>query len=86
MCLNLPQKQRMVLSQMAGEAISAMNDVADLCQDSDSDGPSLEELVSSLNSDQVCVYGKVNSHLEHQIMHECGCCQCSDLMCHYTCL
>ena len=65
--------------QVAGEAISAMHNVADLCHDNDGDGPSLEELVSSLNSDSVCVYGKVKSHLEHQIMHECDCCQCSDL-------
>ena len=65
--------------QVAGEAISAMHDVADLCQDNDGDGPSLEDLVSSLNLDQVCLYEKVKSHLEHQIMHECGCCQCSDL-------
>ena len=64
--------------QVAGEAISAMHDVVDLCQDDDGDGPSLEELVSSLNSDQVHVYKKVKSHLEHQIMHKCGCCQCSD--------
>ena len=65
--------------QVAGEAISAMHDVADLCQDNDSDGPSLEELVLSLNSDQVRVYSMVKSHLEHQIMHECGCCNCSEL-------
>ena len=45
--------------QVAGEAISAMNNVADLCQDNDSDGPSLEELVSSLNSDQIHVFEKV---------------------------
>ena len=49
--------------QVAGEAISAMNDVADLCQDNDSDGPSLEELVSSLNPNQVRVFEKVKSHL-----------------------
>ena len=66
-------------AQVAGEAISAMNDVANLCQDNDGDGPSLEELVSSPNSDQIHVFEKVKSHLEHQIMHECGCCQCSDL-------
>ena len=62
--------------QVAGEAISAMHDVTDLCQDNDGDGPSLEELVSSLNPDQVRVYDKVKSRLEH---HRCGCCQCSDL-------
>ena len=55
---------------MAGEVISAMQNVVDLCQDNDSDGPSLDKLVSS--------YKKVKSHLPHQIMHECGCCQCSD--------
>ena len=41
-------------------------------------GPSLKELVSSLN-DQQRVYERVKSHLEHQVVHECGCCQCSDL-------
>ena len=51
--------------QVAGEAISAMHDVADLCQDNDDDGSSLEELVSSLKSDQVRVYDKEKSHLEH---------------------
>ena len=44
-----------------------------------SDGPSLKELVSSLNADQQRVYERVKSHLEHQVVHECGCCQCSDL-------
>ena len=25
------------------------------------------------------VYERVKTHLEHQVVHECGCCQCSDL-------
>ena len=62
--------------QVAGEATSAMHDVLELHQ---SDGPSLKELVSSLNADQQRVYERVKSHLEHQVVHECGCCQCSDL-------
>ena len=37
--------------QVAGEATSAMHDVADL-QHSDNSGPSLDELASSLNADQ----------------------------------
>ena len=57
---------------MAGEATSAMHDVLELHQ---SEGPSLKELVSSLNADQQRVYERV----EHQVVHECGCCQCSDL-------
>ena len=53
--------------QVAGEATSAMNDVANLHQDSDTEGPSLEELVQSLNPDQARVYKQVKSHLEHQL-------------------
>ena len=61
--------------QVAGEATSAMHDVLDL-QQNESDRPSLVELVSSLNADQSCVY---EHHLEHQVLHECDCCQCKDL-------
>ena len=38
--------------QVAGEATSAMNNVVDLHQNSDSEGPSLEELVQSLNPEK----------------------------------
>ena len=41
--------------QVAGEATSAMNDVLNLHLNNDSDGPSLEELVQSLNTDQARV-------------------------------
>ena len=41
--------------QVAGEATSAMNDVVDLRQNSDTEGPSLEQLVQSLNPDQARV-------------------------------
>ena len=64
--------------QVAGEATSAMHDVLDL-QQNESDRPSLEELVSSLNADQSRVYEQVKAHLEHQVLHECDCCQCKDL-------
>ena len=40
--------------QVAGEATSAMHDVANL-QHSDNSGPSLDELASSLNADQTRV-------------------------------
>ena len=42
--------------QVAGEATSAINDVVDLHQNSDTEGPSLEELVQSLNTNQARVY------------------------------
>ena len=55
-----------------------MHDVLDL-QQNESDGPSLEELVLSLNADQSRVYQQVKAHLVHQVLHECGWCQCKDL-------
>jgi ATP-dependent DNA helicase PIF1 len=64
--------------QVAGETTSAMQDVLDL-QQNESDGPSLEELVLSLNADQSRVYKQVKAHLEHHVLHECGWCQCKDL-------
>jgi hypothetical protein len=64
--------------QVAGEATSAMNDVLDLHQNNDNDGPSLQELVSSLNADQARVYERVKSHLEHQLVHEKSQCKCTD--------
>ena len=60
---------------MAGEVTSAMDDVLDL-QQNESDGHSVEELVSSLNADQSRV---VKAHLEHHVLHKCGWCQCKDL-------
>ena len=56
--------------QVAGEATSAMNNVLDLHQNDESDGPSLEELVQSLNTDQARVYDQVKSHLKHQLTLE----------------
>ena len=64
--------------QVAGEATSAMNDVLDLHQNDESDGPSLDELVQSLNTDQARVYDHVKSHLEHQWTHEKKQCSCAD--------
>ena len=61
-----------------GEATAAMNDTFDLHQNDDT-GPSLNELVSSLNADQSRVFRQVNSHLEHQAMHERKTCTCHDL-------
>ena len=40
-------------------------------------GPSLDDLVSSLNVDQTRIFEQVKSHLEHQVMHESGMCTCS---------
>ena len=66
--------------EVAGEATSAMNDdVVDLHQNSDTEGPNLEELVQSLNPDQARVYEQVKSHLEHQLKHEKKECHCTDL-------
>ena len=58
--------------------VSAMNDMLDLHQNDDSGGPGFDKLVSSLNIDQSRVYEKVNSHLEHQKMHETDACRCTD--------
>ena len=64
--------------QVAGEATSAMHDVANL-QHSDNSGPSLDELASSLNADQTRVFDKIKCQLQHQVQHETGTCKCSDL-------
>ena len=64
--------------QVAGEATLAMNDVLDLHQNDESDGPSLDELVQSLNTDQARVYDQVKSHLEHQLTHGKKQCSCAD--------
>ena len=63
--------------QVAGEATSAMHDVLDL-QQNESEGPSLEVLVSSLNADQLRVYERIKAHLEHQVLHERDLCQCKE--------
>ena len=64
--------------QVTGEATAAMNDAFDLHQN-DETGPTLDELVSSLNADQSRVFKLVKSHLEHQAMHERKTCTCHDL-------
>ena len=64
--------------QVVGEATSAIHDVLYLQQNGDS-GPSLEELVSSLNTDQARMFDQVKKHLEHQAYHESGMCKCSHL-------
>ena len=42
-------------------------------------GPSLDELVSSLNADQSRVFERVTLHLEHQVLHASGDCKCKPL-------
>ena len=64
--------------QVAGEARAAMNDVLCLQQNDENKGPSLDELVSSLNADQSRVFERVKLHLEHQVLHENGGCKCTD--------
>ena len=55
-----------------------MHDVLDL-QQNDNNGPSLQELVSSLNADQARIFDQVKKHLKHQAYHESGMCKCSHL-------
>ena len=62
--------------QIVGEDTSAMHDVLDL-QSNDEGGPSLEQLVSSLNADQARIFDQVKRHLEHQVHHENDMCKCS---------
>ena len=56
--------------QVAGQAMSAMNDVLDLGCNDDESAPNLDELVLSLNTDKSRVFELVKSHLEHQLLHE----------------
>ena len=62
--------------QVAGEATCAMHNVANPEENSEG-GPSLDDLVSSLNVDQTTIFEHVKYHLEHQVMHESGTCKCS---------
>ena len=64
--------------QVAGEATSAMHDVANL-QENDDSAPCLDDLVSSLNVDQRRIFELIKGHLEHQLQHENDACKCSDL-------
>ena len=64
--------------RVAGEATSAMHDVATFQEAHDST-TSFEELVTSLNIDQKRVFQLVNYHLEHQLQHENGACKCTDM-------
>ena len=73
-----PLKEQDDGPQVTGEATAAMNDAFDLHQN-DETGPTLDELVSSLNADQSRVFKQVKSHLEHQAMHEHKTCTCHDL-------
>ena len=63
--------------QVAGEATSAMNDAANL-QENDNSGPSLEELLPSLNADQARIFEFMRRHFEHQVQHENEICKCDD--------
>ena len=54
-----------------------MHDVLHL-QQNESEGPSLDELVSSLNADRFPVYEHIKAHLEHQVLHERDLCQCKE--------
>ena len=64
--------------QVAGEATSAVHDVANL-QANEDGGPSLEELVSSLNTDQARIFECIKEHFEHQVQYEKNMGKCSDL-------
>ena len=64
--------------QVAGEATSAMHDVANL-QQNDGSAPCLDDFVSSLNIDQRHIFKGIKCHLEHQLQHEHDACKCSDL-------
>ena len=64
--------------QVAGEATSAMHDVANFQEAHDST-TSFDELVASLNIDQKRVFQLVKYHLEHQLQHENGACKCTDM-------
>ena len=76
-CLR-PMRRMKVL--VAGEATSAMHDVANF-QEARDNTTSFEELVSSLkfNIDQKRVFQLVKYHLEHQLQHENGGCKCTDM-------
>ena len=63
--------------QVVGEATSAMNDAANL-QENDNSGPSLEELLLSLNADQDRIFECMRTHFEHQVQHENEICKCDD--------
>ena len=73
------RRTTMVRPQVAGEAISAMNDLVDLHPNSDNEGLSLKELVQSLNTDKARVYEQVQSHLKHQLKQEKKECHFTDL-------
>ena len=67
--------------QVAGEATSAMHDVANF-QENHDNTTSFDGLVSSLNVDQKRVFQLViinKYHLEHQLQHENGACRCTDM-------
>ena len=64
--------------QVVREATSAMHDVANL-QGNDENGPSLDNLVSSLNTDQARIFERVKQHLKHQVQHESDMCKCNDV-------
>ena len=50
--------------EVVGEATAAMQDVANL-QDNEDGSSSLEELVSSLNTDPARIFERVKEHSEH---------------------
>ena len=63
--------------QVPGEATSAMNDAANL-QENDNSGPSLEELLPSLNANQARIFECMRKLFEHQVQHENEICKCDD--------
>ena len=63
--------------QVAGEDTSAMIDAANH-QENDNSGYSLEELLPSLNADQVRIFECMRRHFEHQVQHENETCKCDD--------
>ena len=74
---NVPMSEPMEEDEGPQVAGKAVHDVANL-QDNEGSGPSLEELVSSLNADQARIFERVKDHFEHQVQHE-NVCKCSDL-------
>ena len=62
--VNVPEPMEEDDPQVAGEATSAMNDVANL-QENNNSSPSLEELLPSLNADQATIFECTRRPFEH---------------------
>ena len=64
--------------QLLGEAKMAMKEIFDMNVNA-GNALSLYDRVDMLNADQRHVFDNIKSHLVHQVNHENGKCQCSDL-------